>query len=144
MRSRRSTSVTNEAASSSLTSSAASGESPYPTAPGSPTMLARQRLPASGSTRMLKVTLYPLSGALRFQSPKNLRKAAGRSVKWSFVTEGRVDFMTGSSKPPSVWYLNPYFHLGLNCLLMAVSELLLKVGATATSEIVAPEWLKGA
>ena len=52
--------------------------------------------------------------------------------------------MSDPDKPPSAWYLNPYFHLGLNCVLMAASELLLKVGATATSEIAAPEWLKGA
>jgi len=52
--------------------------------------------------------------------------------------------MEPSPKPPAAWYLNPWFHLGLNCLLMAASELLLKVGATATVEIAAPEWLKGA
>lgn len=52
--------------------------------------------------------------------------------------------MEPSPKPPNAWYLNPWFHLGLNCLLMAASELLLKVGATATVEIAAPEWLKGA
>ena len=48
-----------------------------------------------------------------------------------------------TTKPPSAWYLNPYFHLGLNCALMAASELLLKVGATKQSGIAAPEWLKG-
>jgi drug/metabolite transporter (DMT)-like permease len=52
-------------------------------------------------------------------------------------------FMTTANKPPSAWYLNPYFHLGLNCALMAASELLLKVGATEQSQIAAPEWLKG-
>jgi len=51
-------------------------------------------------------------------------------------------FMT-TTKPPSAWYLNPYVHLGLNCVLMAASELLLKVGATEQSGIAAPEWLKG-
>ena len=51
--------------------------------------------------------------------------------------------MTTATKPPSAWYLNPYVHLGLNCLLMAVSELLLKVGATEQAGIAAPEWLKG-
>jgi len=52
--------------------------------------------------------------------------------------------MSDTRQPPSAWYLHPTFHLVLNCLLMAASELLLKVGATATSEIAAPEWLKGA
>jgi multidrug transporter EmrE-like cation transporter len=52
-------------------------------------------------------------------------------------------FMTIAPKPPSAWYLNPYFHLGLNCALMAAAELLLKVGATEQSGIAAPEWLKG-
>ena len=51
--------------------------------------------------------------------------------------------MTTPTKPPSAWYLNPYLHLGLNCALMAASELLLKVGATEQSGIAAPEWLKG-
>jgi drug/metabolite transporter (DMT)-like permease len=51
--------------------------------------------------------------------------------------------MTTATKPPSAWYLNPYFHLGLNCALMAAAELLLKVGATERSGIAAPEWLKG-
>ena len=51
--------------------------------------------------------------------------------------------MTTATKPPSAWYLNPYVHLGLNCVLMAASELLLKVGATEQSGIAAPEWLKG-
>jgi len=52
-------------------------------------------------------------------------------------------FMTTTTKPPSVWYLNPSFHLGLNCVLMAAAELLLKVGATEQAGIAAPEWLKG-
>ena len=52
-------------------------------------------------------------------------------------------FMTTSTTPPAAWYLNPYFHLGLNCVLMAASELLLKVGANERSGIAAPEWLKG-
>jgi drug/metabolite transporter (DMT)-like permease len=39
------------------------------------------------------------------------------------------------------WYLHPVFHLILNCLLMTVSELLLKKGATATASIAAPSWL---
>ena len=44
-------------------------------------------------------------------------------------------------KPPGAWYLNPSLHLALNCLLMTVSELLLKVGARETSQIAAPRWL---
>jgi drug/metabolite transporter (DMT)-like permease len=42
---------------------------------------------------------------------------------------------------PGAWYLHPSLHLALNCLLVTVSELLLKVGARATSEIAAPRWL---
>lgn len=51
--------------------------------------------------------------------------------------------MTTATQPPTAWYLNPYFHLGLNCALVSASELLLKVGATEQSGIAAPEWLKG-
>jgi undecaprenyl phosphate-alpha-L-ara4N flippase subunit ArnF len=39
------------------------------------------------------------------------------------------------------WYLHPSFHLVLNILLMTVSELLLKRGATETALIAAPRWL---
>src|SRR6185295_2830114 len=46
-----------------------------------------------------------------------------------------------AEKPPSAWYLNPFFQLALNCLLMTVSELLLKRGARETAEIAAPRWL---
>lgn len=52
--------------------------------------------------------------------------------------------MSDPKQPPSAWVLNPWINLGLNCLLMAAAQLLLKVGATATVEIAAPEWLKGA
>jgi len=52
--------------------------------------------------------------------------------------------MGDSPKAPPAPVLNPWFQLGVNCLLMATAELLLKVGATATVEIPAPEWLKGA
>ncbi|HZE97571.1 MAG TPA: hypothetical protein VE981_11135 [Planctomycetota bacterium] len=44
--------------------------------------------------------------------------------------------------PPEAWYLNPTLHLVLNCLLMTVSELLLKKGATRTARIPAPRWLE--
>src|SRR5437868_1861808 len=43
--------------------------------------------------------------------------------------------------PPAAWYLHPYLHLALNCILMTASELLLKVGARETAQIVVPEWL---
>lgn len=46
-----------------------------------------------------------------------------------------------SSAPPLPWYLHPALHLALNCLLMTVSELLLKKGATETALIAAPRWL---
>jgi drug/metabolite transporter (DMT)-like permease len=45
------------------------------------------------------------------------------------------------SSPPLPWYLHPVLHLVLNCLLMTVSELLLKRGATETALIAAPRWL---
>lgn len=39
------------------------------------------------------------------------------------------------------WYLHPTVHLVLNCVLMTVSELLLKKGATEAASIAAPSWL---
>lgn len=39
------------------------------------------------------------------------------------------------------WYLHPTFHLVLNCLLMTVSELLLKKGATEAASLAMPSWL---
>jgi len=42
---------------------------------------------------------------------------------------------------PTAWYLHPYLHLALNCVLMTASELLLKVGARETAQIPAPRWL---
>lgn len=45
------------------------------------------------------------------------------------------------SAAPRGWYRNPVFHLVLNCLLMTVSELLLKRGARETVEVQVPSWL---
>jgi drug/metabolite transporter (DMT)-like permease len=43
-------------------------------------------------------------------------------------------------KPPP-WYRNAYLQLALNGLLVTVSELLLKVGATETAKSAVPNWL---
>lgn len=47
-----------------------------------------------------------------------------------------------SPEPRFPWYLHPSFHLALNILLMTVSELLLKRGATETALIAAPRWME--
>jgi len=43
--------------------------------------------------------------------------------------------------PPAAWYLHPYLHLAINCILSTASELLLKVGARETAQIAVPDWL---
>jgi len=43
--------------------------------------------------------------------------------------------------PPGEWYLNPWLHVAINCVLMTVAELCLQVGAREASHADVPGWL---
>src|SRR3954465_9175737 len=48
----------------------------------------------------------------------------------------------GGGGGPFAWFANPYVQIAIGAVLVAASELLLKMGASATAENQLPPWLR--